>query len=356
LIVDLLLEQCINRSPVKTLSFKTLNLIGKGKYDPFITMDKIEKTNHLDVTKAYNDGKLPLESNIGNGTLNEAYNFVVIYPVTEVLNHTGTGNYAEDGKGGVYHFVLGQNDGIVKTMKFNKTDIQGMREARFFNHGHDGLMQLSAVYKVTLEMFGNTIFYPGMYIFIDPRGIGGNDFDPTKPDSMANSLGLGGYHLITRVESSIGPGQFDTTVEAQFVYAGDGKDGIFKRNYKSPPKATTISATPFSGGSVDSACTKIALYRQGTLENIGESDNQPVNLGAAANAGVLDGVVNGLITTDASNPLLSQEDYAKLSATAAATPAGAAPAGGTTTTTAAAPGSSATGAPPPTAPAGSHHK
>ena len=49
------------------------------------------------------------------------------------------------------------------------------------NHGHDGLMQLSAVYKVTLEMFGNTIFYPGMYIYIDPRGIGGKDFGFKSP-------------------------------------------------------------------------------------------------------------------------------------------------------------------------------
>ena len=311
LVVDLLLEQCINRSPMKTLSFKTLNLIGKGKYDPFITMDKIEKTNHFDVTKAYSEGKLPLESNIGDGTLNDAFNFIVIYPVTEIINHTGRGNYTEDGKGGVYHFVLGQNDGIVKTMKFNKTDIQGMREARFFNHGHDGLMQLSAVYKVTLEMFGNTIFYPGMYIFIDPRGIGGNEFDPTSPGTIANSLGLGGYHLVTRVESTVGPGQFDTTVEAQFVYAGDGKDGIFKRKYNEPLKDTNISGTPFSGGSVDNACTKIALYRQGSLENIGVSDNQPMNLAAAANAGVLDNVVEGRLTTDVSNPLLSEEDYVK---------------------------------------------
>jgi hypothetical protein len=62
---------------------------------------------------------------------------------------------------------------------------------------------------------------------------------------------------------------------------------------------------------VDNACTKIALYRQGTLENIGESDNQPMNLAAAANAGVLDNVIDGVITTDASNPLLSEEDYTK---------------------------------------------
>jgi hypothetical protein len=35
-------------------------------------------------------------------------------------------------------------------------------------------------------------------------------------------LGFGGYHLITNVRSSIGPGKFTTTVDALFSYSGDG--------------------------------------------------------------------------------------------------------------------------------------
>ena len=176
------------------------------------------------------------------------------------------------------------------------------------NHGHDGLMQLSAVYKVTLEMFGNTIFYPGMYIYIDPRGIGGKDFDPTNFGSIANSLGIGGYHLITRVNSNVGPGSFNTTVEAQFVYSGDGKEGPFKRSYKEV-KPVSVSAAPFAGRSVDNACTKITLYRQGSLENIGESENESINLAAAESAGVLDDVVNGTFVNIENIDLLTTEDF-----------------------------------------------
>jgi hypothetical protein len=265
---------------------------------------------------------LPLESNIGEGSINDVFNYIVIYPVTEVLSHNGTGDYTEDGDNGVYHFLIGKNDGIIKTMKFAKTDIQYIREARFMNHGHDGLMQLSAVYKVTLEMFGNTIFYPGMYIFIDPRGVGGSSFDPTKgpsgnnPGSIANSLGLGGYHLITRVNSTVGPGQFDTTVEAQFVYSGDGKEGPFKRAHKkTQPKA--IQNSVFAARSVNSACTKITLRRQSSLrpspaDSAVAGPQNIYNLAVAAKKGLLDGIIEG--TYVGSNPLLTIEDADRIAA------------------------------------------
>ena len=81
-------------------------------------------------------------------------------------------------------------------------------------------------------MIGNTLFYPGMTIWIDPKGFAGNDpnWDPrkgAKPSesihaSYANALGFGGYHIVTRVNSSIESGKYTTTVEAQFDYSGDG--------------------------------------------------------------------------------------------------------------------------------------
>jgi hypothetical protein len=97
-----------------------------------------------------------------------------------------------------------------------------IREARYLREGVDGLLQLGAVYRVTLNMFGNTLFYPGMLLYVNPFGLGGEDFLPNKPNSIANKLGLGGYHLIEKVNSSITSGLFKTTVEAMFVYSGDG--------------------------------------------------------------------------------------------------------------------------------------
>ena len=53
-----------------------------------------------------------------------------------------------------------------------------LREARFYNQGNYGLLQLGAVYNVQLELFGNTLFYPGMEVFVDPRGFGGPQMGP----------------------------------------------------------------------------------------------------------------------------------------------------------------------------------
>jgi hypothetical protein len=76
-----------------------------------------------------------------------------------------------------------------------------------------------------MEMIGNTLYYPGMEFFINPMGFIGSDreADPTIVGSVANRLGFGGYHLVTSVKSSIGPGKFTTTVEGLWHYSGDGK-------------------------------------------------------------------------------------------------------------------------------------
>jgi len=95
-----------------------------------------------------------------------------------------------------------------------------IREARFFRNGFDGLQQLSAVYKASIEMYGNTMYYPGMELFIDAVGIGGTDFRSTTKGSLAHILGFGGYHLVTRVNMDIAPGKFSTTVEAQWFHSG----------------------------------------------------------------------------------------------------------------------------------------
>ena len=50
----------------------------------------------------------------------------------------------------------------------------------------------------TFNMFGNTLFYPGMLIYINPFGIGGEEFLPNKQGTIANQLGLGGYHIINK--------------------------------------------------------------------------------------------------------------------------------------------------------------
>ena len=236
-----------------------LGVIKNNSYkDPFLYMKKIRGTNHINVSEAYNRSKLPLRTDIPNRQIKGMFNYYLIHPVTDDKVQDGKGMFDEDSVKGVYHLGVGLDRGIVKKIKFTKTDIQYLREARYFNHGSDGLAQLSAVYKATIEMFGNTLFYPGMEIFIDPRHLAGHTFDPTDPESTANTLGIGGYHLITRVENSIAPGKFNTTVEALFVYSGDGNNKV-DRGGEIPVQQKPTNLLKVD--SVRDACDKITFLR-----------------------------------------------------------------------------------------------
>ena len=247
-------EVCFNKQLNKKMRFQTGNFLAVApEGDPFVGMNKT-KNYIINVDKHYGPGstkELPLDMDSKNNGISKMYNYIVIYPVTAPTFHKGDGNFIEDGNQGIYHYEIGADRGIVKNVKFSKTDMQYIREARFFRNGFDGLMQLGAVYKVTLDMIGNTLYYPGMEVFLDPRGIGGQSFDPTigpgrnKKASVANALGFGGYHIVTRVNSVLTPGSFKTTLDAQFHYSGDGnlsgtrssatKGGASKRRRNNEP-------------------------------------------------------------------------------------------------------------------------
>jgi len=251
-LVDLITDACINRQLDVSLMFQTTQITALGKVlggkkkiykDSLLYAKKVNFITDTDkepsqgslinVDKLYNKGKKPYfplktaDPDDPEIPLKNYFDYTLLYPVSPVLStsHTGRGKRIDDEKTGTYHFQIGSDRGLLKNIKFAKTDMAYLREARFYNQGNYGLLQLGAVYNVELELFGNTLFYPGMEIFIDPRGFGGSDWDPTaggKSRSVANALGIGGYHIITKVNSTISPSGFKTNVSAVFQYSGDG--------------------------------------------------------------------------------------------------------------------------------------
>ena len=135
-------------------------------------------------------------------------------------------------------------------------------------------------------------------------GIGGTEFgSPThggvvSPDgkrhgpSIANMLGFGGYHLVTRVKSSITPGKFNTTVEAQFVYAGDGRASVKLNDEKvdTDPSKEALKAKP-KEKNISQECSQIIqkireetdLINSGTEANIESESTSTGNGGNSAN-------------------------------------------------------------------------
>ena len=175
---------------------------------------------------------MPLEgSPQGDSKIENFFHYIILNPNGSTKSHDGIGDYQLDIGGGVFHIEIGSNRGLVKTVNFSKADLQYIREARFMRNGIDGLLQLSSVYDVSIDMFGNTLFYPGMDLWLNPYGFGGTALGkPTTglkngKRSLANMLGLGGYHTITGVTVNLTPNSFTTSIRAQHYYSGDGELG-----------------------------------------------------------------------------------------------------------------------------------
>jgi hypothetical protein len=137
------------------------------------------------------------------------------------------GKYDPDIKQGIYHLAYGLDRGLVRSIKFNKTNQEFLPEARFASEGGLLLNQLSNAYDVTVEMVGSNLFRIGQLVYIDAEVLGagpswadtGEDADRKR--SWANIMGLGGYHLITEVGNSItSDGTFVTTIKARWQSGG----------------------------------------------------------------------------------------------------------------------------------------
>ena len=239
--------------------------------------DNSAEMYRLDVNRFYADGTFVPIKREGNPAAG-LYNYVMIYGDFADPFHDGVGDRIEDETRGIYHLDLGRDSGLVKTISFSKNNIPYHRESRMFNQGQAGLLQLSAVYNCDIKMIGNTLFLPGMEIWVNPYGFGGPSFgkpqDPplkfstkaadiiaynkeyesrkkdgldnddlkyliTRSDelqqtereqqkkkhlvtvnSYANVMGIGGYQLIIRIKCSITPGKYETTLSAKHVYSG----------------------------------------------------------------------------------------------------------------------------------------
>jgi hypothetical protein len=272
LVVDALIDTCLNRDYNKSFRFNSTTISTKGD----VLSGKASSTNSgatqgnyiINIADPNNADLFPLTVETETGEpadITDLVTYVFIMPVYNTITNKGLGNYFDDVKRGVYHFEIGTDRGILNEIKFSKIDMEYIREARFEqSRGVDDLLQLAAVYKASLKLFGNTLFYPGMTLFINPFGIGGLDFIPSDPNSIANKLGLGGYHLVTRVSSIISNGSFKTDVEAMFVYPGDGITRALVQGNNQPKDGTEDNietpSTDSESGFCDNLLTREADY------------------------------------------------------------------------------------------------
>lgn len=281
LVSNSLLELCVNRDIESRLIFQTAQMSAYREGG-----DLIGQLTHADAMIVDTDVHrgstvLPLEGNAaGDSKIENFHHYMILNPNGSTRSHGGTGIYGEDVNAGVYHIEIGSNRGIVKTVNFSKTDQQYLREARFMRRGVDGLMQLGSVYNVDIEMYGNSIFYPGMDIWLNPFGFGGASLGRPQTGgearSLANILGIGGYHTITSVSMNLSPGSFTTNLKAMYYYSGDGELDYLtpQQNLLSKTDEQIIEEFAVEGNSQADAAAEACRVEIVNLQNFRDPEQQ----------------------------------------------------------------------------------
>tara|TARA_R110002020_G_scaffold331403_2_gene546936 strand:+ start:539 stop:4240 length:3702 start_codon:yes stop_codon:yes gene_type:complete len=117
---------------------------------------------------------------------------------------------------GIFHYILGKSQGIVKSIELSKTDAKYLKEVRFEQEGYDGLEQLREVYDVNITTYANVSAFPGAYIYVDPKGFLPNSMIEGQTVDLTQ-FGIGGYCMIIRNETSFAAGQAETKLTAKWV-------------------------------------------------------------------------------------------------------------------------------------------
>ena len=159
----------------------------------------------------------------------------------------GLGCYDENGQKvsdvgdhqrGIWHYQIGKDRGIVKTINLSETNSTGLAEVRFEQEGYDGLRQLRVLYDVNIKSYLDVSAFPGSYIYVEPRG-----FDISAQTAAGfdlTQLGIGGYHMIWKSEHSISPGFAETVIYAKWVAAKDASTVVdLEKSPEKPSKCST---------------------------------------------------------------------------------------------------------------------
>jgi hypothetical protein len=145
------------------------------------------------------------------GTLNEETNYMVYFASRTQPTEKMTGDRAYDHSRGIWHYILGQNKGILKNISLQKSDSKYLPVVRYEQEGYDGLQQLLLLYDAHIKSYLDPTSFPGNYIYVEPKG-----FDPSL-DYDITKLGIGGYYMITRSEHTLGPGMAESNITAKWV-------------------------------------------------------------------------------------------------------------------------------------------
>ena len=144
--------------------------------------------------------------------------YVVFYPYTSDIS-AKKGDYNEDFKRGIYHLFIGRDAGLVREIKFNKSNTPKLPEANVTAQ-ENSIAQFFRTYDANVKLHGNTLFLPGSSVYINPSFMS-NLSGPSAPNSIFRRFGLGGYYRVNKVILSLGPNKFETDITCKWISSGD---------------------------------------------------------------------------------------------------------------------------------------
>lgn len=210
----------------------------KGGGDPMLEM--IGTKPYLDLDAIFKE-KGHIFNSLDNN-LSKTYNYFLLYvfnkATTSLVFDQRTAKaegvvsrYDRDLDYGIYHLLVGSDRGIVKKMNFSATTQKFLKEARYLERDFNPELQLTNRYNVVVSLIGNNLFFPGQRVYINPAGLGSSKLgDPGNPSSPANIAGIGGYHIIKDVVSTISSAGFNTTLSCLYESSGDGVSAEVERD------------------------------------------------------------------------------------------------------------------------------
>ena len=184
--------------------------------------------------------------------------YYVIYAETTESSTSGlAGDIKEDIENGIYHFHIGKNRGMLKTVNFARFDVPFRKEALMLESVslYD---ELKMPYTADISMFGNGLFLPGTMVYVNPSSIGFGD--PRNKRSAAARLGLGGYYQVLKVSTSFDGTSMTTNLQTSYTSWADNDSSL--RSELTPKKEVKVDQSPETAKNEDVESSQQPSFEQ----------------------------------------------------------------------------------------------
>lgn len=180
--------------------------------------------NHSELTRPILQPAGPSGFDVCYYDPDKEYHFFIYYAGRVSPSDIMNGERCSDEEMGVFHYTLGKDRGIVKSIKLEKDESPGLKEVRFEQEGFDGLRQLREIYNINIETVANVSTFPGTYIFVEPRGFSPDLGAYSLEDFDLTDLGIGGYYMIIKSNHEFAAGVMKTNFNARWVQGLDSSN------------------------------------------------------------------------------------------------------------------------------------